>query len=537
MKHVLSTVMVSCICFCGAYSQLSSPIPLPAEIKPGTGVFTITSATKIVLKTDSAAVKRTCDLFLELINPSTGLNIGYGRSSSSPIIVELDPQIAHPEGYRLKVTPKEITIQAQKAAGVFYAFQTLRQLLPPVIESRAVVAGRAWSIPAVEINDAPRFAYRGMMLDVARHFFPVSDVKRYIDLMALHKFNHLHLHLTDDQGWRIEIYSFPKLQTIGAWRKETIVGHLNDEPRRYDGIRYGGYYTQAELRELVRYAADRHVAIVPEIELPGHATALLAAYPELACAGESFEVAREWGVFPNILCPREDTFLFLERLMSEVMQIFPGKYIHIGGDEVPKEQWEKTEFCKNLMIQNDLYTYEQLQTWFMRRIAQYVQSYGRKAIGWDELLDGGNIAGAIIMSWRGEKGGITAASKGNYVIMTQHDYCYLDYYQWTKRDEEPLANGRNLPLSRVYTYEPVPKGLPDGQKQYILGVQGNLWTEYIPNMRHAEYMAYPRACALAEVAWTPADKKAFNLFLNRFREHGKRLDVMNVNFARHHFGK
>ena len=521
----------------GVGAQSLSLIPLPADVKTGTGKFTITSATKIILKTGSAEVKKTCDFFLNLINPSTGLNIGYASASASPIFVELDSLIAHPEGYRLKVTPKDITVQAKTPAGIFYAFQTLRQLLPPVIESRTVVANRSWTIPEIEINDAPRFSYRGMMLDVVRHFFPVSDVKRFIDLMALHKFNYLHLHLTDDQGWRIEIPAYPRLQTVGAWRRETLVGHLNDTPRRYDGVRYGGYYTQAELKALVQYAADRYITIVPEIEMPGHATALLASYPELSCSSGSFEVVRDWGIFQNLLCPREDTFLFLEYVLNELMNIFPGKYIHIGGDECPKEQWQKSEYCHNLKIQNWLQTDDQLQTWFMRRIAKYVQSRGRQVIGWDELLDGGEIPDATIMSWRGEQGGIAAAGKGYYAIMTPYQNCYFNFYQWSKREDEPLAEGRYLPMSTVYTYDPVPKELPDEQRRYILGTQGNLWTEYIPNMRHAEYMTYPRACALAEVGWTPTEKKSYNQFLNRLREHGKRLDIMNVNFARHYFAK
>lgn len=533
MRYIFLSFIVLCFNIFEIMAQSLSLIPLPAEIKQGTGFYTLTSATKVVLKTDSAEIKRTCDFFLDLINPCTGLNIGYASSSASSIIVELDSLIAHPEGYRLKVTTRDITIQAQTPAGIFYAFQTLRQLLPPVIESRTMVANRRWVIPAVEINDAPRFPYRGLMLDVARHFYPVNDVRRFIDLMAMHKYNYLHLHLTDDQGWRIEIPGYPRFQSISAWRRETIVGHLNDEPRQYDGIRHGGYYTQEELMELVQYAADRYITIVPEIEIPGHATALLAAYPGYACWGGSFEVARDWGIFQNILCPREDTFLFLESLLNEVMKIFPGKYIHIGGDECPKDQWKRSEYCHNLKIQNYLQTDEQLQTWFMRRIARYVQSRGRQVIGWDEMIDGGNIDGATIMSWRGEDGGITAARNGNYVIMTPHRYCYFDYYQSNRRNEEPLAQTNYLPLSMVYQYEPIPGELIDDEKQYILGTQGNLWTEYIPDMHQAEYMAYPRACALAEVAWTPADKKSYGQFLNRLRGHSTRLELMNVNFARH----
>jgi len=533
MKYANLFIFIICLNTCVVRSQILPLIPYPAEIKQGAGTFEIKSTTKIMLKTDTTEVKNVCDFFLTVINPSTGLNIGYGSSSDLPIMVELDSLITHPEGYHLKVTTKDITIQAQTPTGIFYAFQTLRQLLPPEIESRTVVTNRAWKIPVVEINDMPRFPYRGMMLDVVRHFLPINDIKRFIDLMAMQKYNYLHLHLTDDQGWRIEIPGYPKLQTISAWRRETLIGHLNDDQPKYDGIRHGGYYTQAELRELVQYAADRFITIIPEIEMPGHATAVLAAYPEFACLSMNFEVACEWGVFPNLLCPREDTFLFLEHVLNEVMNIFPGKYIHIGGDECIKEQWQKSEFCYNTKRQNSLQTDAQLQTWFMRRIAKFIQSHGRQVIGWDEILEGGDIPDAVIMSWRGEQGGIDAANKGYYAIMTPHRYCYFNYYQWGQRDKEPLAEIGYLTLSMVYQYEPVPKELNEDQSQYILGAQGNLWSEYLKDRRQIEYMAFPRACALAEVTWTPSEQKSYVQFLNRWREYSKRLEMLNVNFARH----
>jgi hexosaminidase len=505
-------------------------------MKQGVGEFLMTSDTRIVLKTNSDEIKKACDLFLEVVNRSSGLNIGYAASSRSAVLVELDPGIAHSEGYNLKVSPQRITVRARTAAGIFYAFQTLRQLLPPEIESQTLITSRAWQIPAVEISDAPRFAYRGLMLDVVRHFFPVDDLKRYIDLMAMYKYNYLHLHLTDDQGWRIEINSYPELQYVSAWRRETMAGSLNDEPRRYDGVRYGGYYRQSELKNLVRYAADRHITIIPEIEMPGHATAALAAYPELSCSGGPFEVAREWGIFKNVYCPKEETFEFLERVLHEVMNIFPGKYIHLGGDECVKERWQQSEYCYNLKLQNGLHSDEQLQTWFIRRIAYYVNARGRQIIGWDEILDGGDIPGATVMSWRGEQGGSKAAQKGYDAIMTPHRYCYFDYYQWRNRNSEPLAAPGYLPLSMVYTYNPVPKDITGQQTKHILGVQGNLWTEYITGKRQLEYMAYPRACALSEVGWTPLELKSYDHFLFRLREHSKRLEILNVNFARHFLG-
>jgi len=537
MKYVISTFIALFFSIFGIKSQVLPLTPYPAEVKIGAGSFSLTSAVKIVLKNDSEELKRTCDLFLELVNPSTGLNIGYDSASLYPVIVELNPEIVHREGYHLKVSPQEIRITAQTPAGVFYAFQTLRQLLPPVIESQTMVASRVWSIPSVEIIDEPRFEYRGLMLDAARHFFPVSDVKRFIDLMAMHKYNHLHLHLADDQGWRIEIPAFPRLQTVAAWRRETMIGHLNDEPRQYDGTRHGGYYTQAELRELVGYAADRHVVIIPGIEMPGHATALLAAYPELGCLNRVAEVAREWGVFSNLLCPREDTFLFLERVLQDVMQIFPGRYVHIGGGESPKEQWQMSEFCRNTMIENDLHTFDQLHTWFMRRIARFVRAYGRQPIGWDEMFDGGDVSGAVLMSWRGDQGAIAAAQKGYNVIMSPQRNCFFDNYQSNRRNDEPLAQGGYLPLSMVYMYDPVPRDLEEEYRQFIVGAQGILRTEYVPDMRHAEYMTYPRACALAEALWTPTERKSYSQFLNRMREHSKRLEIMNVNFGRHFLGR
>ncbi len=537
MLRLAILIIMSCFSLSGLWAQSLPLIPQPAEMKRGGGEFVLSTATKVILKTDLVEVRKTCDYFINMINQSSGLNIDYASSSQSAITVAIDPKINHPEGYYLQVTPQGVTIRAQASVGVFYAFQTLRQLLPPEIESSTIVANRAWKIPSVEITDAPRFAYRGLMLDVVRHFFPISYLKRYIDLMAMYKYNHLHLHLTDDQGWRIEIYSYPELQYISAWRKETLVGHLNDEPRRYDGIRYGGYYKQSELKELVQYAADRYITIIPEIEMPGHATAALAAYPDLSCSGGTVEVACEWGIFKNLYCPKEETFLFLERVLYEITNIFPGKYIHIGGDECIKDSWQQSEYCYNLKLQNGFQTNEQLQTWFIRRIANFLNIRGRKIIGWDEILDGGDVPGATIMSWRGEQGGIAAAQRGHDAIMTPHRYCYFDYYQWRNRNEEPLAAGGYIPLSMVYMYDPVPQGLTAGQAKHILGAQGNLWTEYISDERHIEYMVYPRACALSETNWTPVDLKSYNDFLNRLREHSKRLEVLNVNFARHFLGR
>ncbi|MDR2038351.1 MAG: beta-N-acetylhexosaminidase [Bacteroidales bacterium] len=533
LKYHLAFVLL-CICLWELPAKIGPLIPQPAEVIQGTDTFVFTQDTRIMLK--DPEIRAACDLFLEMFRRSTGLNIGYASSGSSLITVDIDPGMIHPEAYHIKVTEHDVSIKAKTPAGVFYAFQTIRQLLPPEVESLTVM-DCDWKIPGVEIKDIPRFRYRGLLLDVARHFFPVSFLKRYIDLMAMYKYNYLHLHLTDDQGWRIEIPAYPRLQTISAWRNETLIGHLDDRPRRYDGIRYGGYYKQSELKELVRYAAERYITIIPEIDMPGHATAVLAAYPELSCSGGHYEVAREWGVLKNIYCPKEETFLFLEKVLTEVMDIFPGEYIHLGGDEAVKEQWEQSEYCRNLKMQHHLQTDEQLQIWFMQRMTNFVNSKGRKVIGWDEIMDGGEIPGTTVMSWRGEEGGVKAARKGHDAIMTPHKYCYLDYYQWRNRDEEPLAIGGYTPLSKVYMYDPVPAQLNGEQAGHILGAQGNLFTEYIADERHAEYMAFPRVCALSEVVWSPLSGKSYDDFLVRLREHSKRLDILGVHFARHFLGQ
>jgi hexosaminidase len=533
MRYTTVCIFIICFGFAGINAQPLPLIPKPAKMVAGAGRFVLAPDTKIILKTHLVEAQKAVDYFLEIINRSTGLNISCAPSAKAPIVVEIDAEITHPEAYYLNVAMQGISIKAGTATGIFYAFQTLRQLLPPEVESKTVVANKVWSIPAIEIHDVPRFPYRGLMLDVARHFFSVDFIKRYIDLMSMYKYNRLHLHLADDQGWRMEIHSYPELQNTGAWRSETLVGHLNDRPKKFDGVRYGGYYRQSELRELVRYAADRHITVIPEIDIPGHASAILTAYPELACIDGKFEVAKEWGVHNNILCPKEETFLFLERVLDEIMNVFPSKYIHIGGDECVREQWQKSEYCQHLKLQEGLNSDEQLQTWFIRRVANSVKSRGRKIIGWDDIRDGGEVPEATIMSWRGEQGGVAAAQKDYDVIMTPHAFCYFDYYQWRNRNEEPLSIGGYIPMSKVYMYDPIPKELSEKQAQHILGTQGNLWTEYIAGEQHAEYMAYPRACALSETAWTPENLKSYDDFLHRLREHSKRMEILNIHFARH----
>ena len=387
-----------------------------------------------------------------------------------------------------------------------------------------------WEIPGVEIQDEPRYPYRGMMLDVGRYFFPPEFVKRFIDLMALHKMNYFHWHLTEDQGWRIQINKYPRLTEIGAFRDESVVGHLRDKPLKFDGQRYGGFYTQEEIREVVEYAKARHITVIPEIEMPGHSLGALASYPELGCTGGPYEVAKRWGVQDDVYCAgKEETFQFLEDVLTEVMDLFPGKYIHIGGDESPKIRWEECPHCQARIKEEGLKDEHELQSYFIKRIEKFLNENNRKLIGWDEILEGGLAPEATVMSWRGTEGGIKAAKELHDVIMTPTTYCYLDYYQGP-REDEPLAIGGFLPLSKVYSYDPTPAELNEIESKHILGVQGNVWTEYIKTAEYAEYMTFPRACAIAEIGWSQKDAKNYEDFLHRLDIHLKRLTIMGVNY-------
>jgi hexosaminidase len=388
-------------------------------------------------------------------------------------------------------------------------------------------------IPAVQIEDYPRFAYRGMMLDVCRHFFSVEFVKKYIDLMAAYKLNNFHWHLTDDQGWRIEIKKYPRLTQIASQRAQTVIGNYHDRtPQQFDNTPYGGFYTQDQIRDVVKYAADRYINIVPEIEMPGHSEAALAAYPELSCdPSQTYKVAETWGVFNDIYCPSDKTFNFLQDVLTEVMALFPSKYIHIGGDEAPKDVWKKSAFCQNLMKQLSLKTEDELQSYFIQRIEKFVNSKGRSIIGWDEILEGGLSKNATVMSWRGEEGGIKAAQQSHNVIMTPGSGgLYIDQQQ-SKQNLEPLSIGGYDPLSKIYSYNPTPAELTPDQQKYIMGVQANLWTEYIPTEIKADYMILPRLFALSEVAWSPLANKNFNDFANsRLPAQLAKLDAGIFNY-------
>jgi hexosaminidase len=466
-------------------------------------------------------------------------------SSELPLLVSPDPADNHPpntislrltpgmaraqaESYRLVVTERGAMLSAPTPAGLFWGLQTLRQLLPSEVERGGHVPSVRWTIPAVEIEDAPRFPYRGILLDVARWFYPPEFIKKLIDVLALYKLNTLQLHLTDDQGWRLEIKKYPLLTRVGAWRKETILGQHFD-PYVGDGKPHGGFYTQEQMRDIVAYAAARHITIVPEIEMPGHAGAALAAYPELSCTGGPFEVSPVWGMHQDIFCPSEQTFGFLEDVLVEVMQLFPSTYIHIGGDEVPKDQWRGSPVAQEVIRRERLANEEELQGYFIRRIETFLRNHGRRLIGWDEILEGGLASEATVMSWRGMDGGVAAARQGHDVIMSPADHTYLDYYQGDPT-AEPLAIGGFLPLDSVYAFEPVPNGLMPEEAAHVLGGQGSVWTEYISTPARAEYMIVPRLLALSEALWSPKQARSWGRFVALLPAHFARLDALGVEY-------
>jgi hexosaminidase len=523
-------------------------LPLPSKLTPKEGEFRFTKHTRLVWPLADAALKPVVEGFASQLRAASGLPLEYFSANSTAIpkgghvyFIEAPAGKMGPEDYRLTIEPDRIGIVAASPKGYFYATQSLLQLLPPEAFSPQVVkkldgAAGGWAAPCVQIEDQPRFGYRGLMLDVGRHFFPVSFVKRYIDLLALHKMNTFHWHLTDDQGWRIEIKRYPNLTRIGSQRDSTILGHAGRNNAaytgRYDGQPYGGFYTQDDIREVVRYAQSKFVTIVPEIEMPGHAMAALASYPELGANPDKlYRPATTWGVMEDVFFPRETTFQFLENVLTEVLDLFPGPYIHVGGDECPKRTWRESRFCQELMRKEGLKDVHELQSFFIRRIDKFLTAKGRKLIGWDEILEGGLSPNATVMSWRGVNGGIEAARQNHDVVMTPSTHVYLDYYQADpKTTPQPLAIGGLLPLEKVYGYDPVPTELSAEQAKRILGVQANLWTEYIATPAQAEYMLFPRACAVAEVGWSPKECCTFADFQSRLQTHLRRLDVLGINY-------
>jgi hexosaminidase len=504
-------------------------IPWPAKVKCDEGYFQLTRDTVIVTDNQTQAVGT---LLADLLAPALGFSplVLTGTPSDLPAIsLGFDPALTHlgKEGYTLQVTPHQLVLRGTNPAGVFYGIQTLRQLLPVEIFSSTPIS-RSWSVPAITIEDSPRLQWRGLMLDVARHFTPKQSLFKLIDLLALHKMNMLHLHLTDDQGWRIEIKKYPKLTEVGSHRRETLIGHAL-APKGYDSIPYEGFYTQDDLREIVAYASARFITVVPEIEMPGHAQAAIASYPELGVFGKPIEVSTKWGIHSYLYNPTDKTIQFLKDVLIEVMALFPGPYIHIGGDEVWKEQWQTSQEVGARIKELGLHDEEELQTWFLTQMGTVLTQHGRRLVGWDEILDGGLPPEAVVMSWRGINGGIIAARAGHDVIMTPHTYVYLDYYQ-SHDPAEPLAIGRYTLLDKVYAFDPVPAVLTAEQARHILGAQCMLWTEYISSMDHLEYMMFPRAIALAEVTWTPKERRDFADFRRRLATHEARLMNLKVNF-------
>lgn len=522
-----------------AQQQEISIIPAPKSVSMLDGHFELNTSTSIIASSEAA--RKSAALFNQFLNARYGISLKTSLINlpGKTIVLEESQDFSSEEGYSLRVESTKITISGRKA-GLFYGLQSLLQL----VENR----NGALQVPALVIEDKPAFGYRGIMLDVSRHFFTIDQIKKMLDLMAYFKFNRMHWHLTEDQGWRLEIKKYPKLTQVSAWRDSTIIGQYYDfKPFIYDGKPHGGYYTQEEAKEIVRYAADRQITVIPEIELPGHSSAVLAAYPEFGSfevkdgktlagsiaasndKGEPYDndlsnaVPGYWGVHYNIYGPTEKAYGFLEDVLTEVMEIFPSEYIHIGGDEVPKDHWMTSDIAQKVIKKEKLADEHELQSFFIRRIERFLNENGRKLIGWDEILEGGLAPNATVMSWRGEKGGIAAAKMGHDVIMTPNSHLYFDHYQAADKSTEPLAIGGFLPLEKVYSYSPIPDTLTAEERKFVLGVQANLWTEYIPTNNKMEYFLFPRALALAEVAWMGREQKNFQEFSqyrlpNRLRE-------------------
>lgn len=517
MKYRLLTLFL--LIFATAFSQ-NTIIPKPQNIEIKDGFFEIPKDFTVNIGNfDSDKILSELNLF----NYSKSNFIKSKRKSSHISFGILPPKTGerHPDFNTIQIKKNEIIISSNSDTGKFYAINTLNQILNEYKNSG--------KIPLMTVEDYPKFDWRGMHLDVCRHFFTKDEVKKYIDYLAMYKINTFHWHLTDDQGWRIEIKKYPKLTEIGGWRNGSMLGHYAE--MRFDNERYGGFYTQDDIREVVKYAAERHINIVPEIEMPGHAVAAISAYPWLSCTGKQIEVEKKWGVFDDIFCPEEETFAFLEDVLTEVMELFPSKIIHIGGDEAPKTRWKECTHCQALIKKEGLKDEHELQSYFIKRIEKFANSKGRNIIGWDEILEGGLAPNATVMSWRGTEGGIAAARNGNHAVMTPGSHMYFDHYQGDPKNE-PIAFGGFTTLEKVYGFNPIPAELKPEEHQYILGPQANLWTEYILDFPHVEYMLFPRLMALSEVAWGTAKAENYPEFRSRVFEHQKILDKLGVNYSR-----
>ena len=544
----------------GKESEKTAVIPQPVSVTEGNGEFTVTPGMKVYA---AAEAEKAAEFLIEDFRLAGGFTLKRAANAEEAAICfvlseETLPAEKGKEAYTLDVSADSVRIAAGDAAGFFYGYQTLKQLLPVEIYGGTVQAGVSWTVPAVSIEDWPRFKWRGLMLDSVRHFMPLPAVKRYIDLMAIHKFNTLHWHLTDDQGWRLEIKKYPLLTEVGSKREQTLKGHFTKKEEgghRFDGTPHGGYYTQEEAREIVRYAAERGITVVPEIEIPGHAQAAIAAYPWLgvrdipddvliarkadsACffnceechRGNDVRVSEIWGVSPNVFKPSEETMAFLKDVLTEVLAIFPSEYIHVGGDECPRDQWNLSPEVQQFIKDNNLGDGDGVQSWFLHRIDEFLTEKGRKLIGWDEILDGGLSPNAAVMSWRGKSGGVRAAKMGHDIIMTPNTFVYLDYYQ-ESAPYNLLGIGGFLPLKTVYRFDPVGTALAGKYEKYVLGGQANVWTEYLKSIEQVEYTAYPRAAAVAETIWTPKERKNYLSFTQRLSRDLQRLAILDVNFC------
>jgi len=531
---IIMLVMTSNIA--SLYAGEINIVPLPMQVTEGKGVFSIQQGTSILVDETNGTLEM-AGMLAEKIQLSSGMSLEtrtYNAAfpkNNSIVLTTLGADVSlGKEGYSIEVSPSGISIRAISANGFFYGLQTLLQLLPPDIEKTGAIL-KSYSVPAVSIRDTPRFKYRGMHLDVGRHMYPVEFIKKYIDLMAMYKFNTFHWHLTEDQGWRIEIRKYPRLTQVGSVRKGTQIGSTDE----VDSIPYGGFYTQEQAREIVAYAAKKFITVIPEIEMPGHCVAALTAYPSLSCTGGPFEVRTKWGVADDILCAGNDSvFIFMQDVLTEIMAIFPSTYIHIGGDEAPKVRWQTCPKCQARIKAEGLKDENELQSYFIKRIEKFLISKNRRLIGWDEILEGGLAPEATVMAWRGIQAGIDAATQNHDVIMTPVDYCYFDYFQGDPATE-PEGTGGKVTLKTVYSYNPIPPVLSAEQSKYIIGVQGNVWTEHVKTPQSVETKAYPRAIALAEVAWSQQERRNWDDFINRMDNQFARLDLMNVKYSKGSF--
>ena len=528
-------------------------IPKPQSLQMMDGRYSIDGKTKV---SGDEGLASEGNYLAELLSSVSGQTITFDSKGNGNIYLELDTSLSSEEEYHLLVEYDKVIISGKTPRAVFYGIQTMRQLLPS--ETGPSKSTGELTIPATIIKDAPRFAYRGMHLDVARHFFSVEFVKRYIDWLAIHKMNTFHWHLTEDQGWRIEIKKYPKLTEVGAWRNGTIVGHFPGTAN--DNTKHGGFYTQEEIKDIVAYAASRHITVIPEIELPGHASAAIAAYPFLSCFpsepsvvpndmisevskqaqanGQPKIVQESWSVYNDVYCVgNEETFAFIENVLREVMELFPSDYIHIGGDECPKDNWKRSPQCQKRKREEGLKDEHELQSYFIKRVERFVNSKGKNIIGWDEILEGGLAPNATVMSWRGNEGGITASRANHNVIMSPNSHCYFDHYQSEDREQEPLAIGGFLSVEKVYAFDPIPEELEEDKRKYILGGQANLWTEYIDSEEHAEYMLFPRMTALSEVLWSPKESNNWPDFRSRLEDFRSIYHALEINYAKHVFTK